>query len=76
FAIEENTEISERTIGAFDLFVTIIWFAMPHGVSSGELTKNRRHTASIAKIAIKVNNFFSVNKISPKNYNNLTMEAL
>ena len=76
FAIEENTEISERTIRAFDLFVTIIWFAMPHGVSSGELTTNRRPTASIARIAIKVNNFFSVNEIFPKNNNNLTMEAL
>jgi hypothetical protein len=49
---------------------------MPHGVSSGKLTKNRRPTASITIIVIKVNNFFSVNEIFPKNHNNLTLEAL
>jgi len=44
---------------------------MPHGVISSELTKNRRPTISIAKIAIKVNNFFDFSR----NHNNLTMEV-
>jgi hypothetical protein len=38
-AIEKNTEILEGTIRAFDLFVTIIWFAIPHGVASDESMK-------------------------------------
>lgn len=51
-----------HTIRAFDFSGTVSQLAMPHGVSSDELTENRRSIISIAKIAIKVNNFFNVNR--------------
>ncbi len=75
FTIKGNTEISERTIRVFDFFGTASRFAMPHGVSSSKSTKYEP-TTSITKIAIQVNNFFSVNEIFLRNLNNLTMETV
>jgi hypothetical protein len=71
FAVKKNTEIFVGTIRAFDFLKSSNCFVMPHGVISSELTKNRRPTISIAKIAIKVNNFFDFSR----NHNNLTMEV-
>jgi Glycosyl hydrolase 2 galactose-binding domain-like len=86
FAVKKNTEILEGTIRAFDFLKSSNCFVIPPGVISSELTKNRRPTISIAKIAIKVTlrrpslnvvkgNKFLMLIFFSRNHNNLTMEV-